>query len=188
MKRLFLSLVLSLAFVPAVFAGNFSIDLNQHSTQVEYVQQLDTQNYGDTFAKVRYLYNDDSSTNLFGAAAGVTGTPGNAAGLKLGLDVAVNGGQTKNDQKLLAVGLGFMAEYTPPALQGVGFAGHLVYSPEIFTFMDGKDYLDWGCGVSYKVLPNAKVTLAYQNIQADIKNRGNRDLDNTVRFGISLDF
>ncbi len=181
--------VLILAFcVTPVWAGSFSIDLNQHSTQLGYVQQLDTQNYGDTFAKARYLYNDDTSTNLVGVSVGVTGTPGNADGLKLGLDVAVNGAQTKDDQKLLAVGLGFLAEYTPPVLRGFGIDGHLVYSPEIFTFMDGKDYFDWGIGASYKVLPNARVTLAYQNIQADIKNRGDRDLDDTVRLGFRLDF
>lgn len=170
------------------WAGTFSINLNNESTQIGYIQKLNTQTYGDTLAKARFLYNDHTNTTLGGISAGVTGAPGNVDGLKFGLDVALNGGQTKNDQKLMAVGLGFLADYAPPALRGFGVGGHLLYSPEIFTFLDGKEYFEWGFGASYQVLPNASVTLDYQNVRADIKDYGHRDLDDTVRLGIRLDF
>ena len=188
MKSVILGLVFFSLLTTPVWAGSFSLDFNDHSTQFGYIQNLNTQNYGDTVAKVRYLYNDDSRTNLAGVSAGVIGTPGNADGLRLGIDVALNGGQTENDQEILAVGLGFLAEYAPPALRGFGFDGHLVYSPEIFTFLDSEDYFEWGVGASYQVLPNAKLTLAFQNIQIDLKNRNGFDLDETVRFGIKLTF
>lgn len=188
MKSVIIALIVFTFFASPVWARSFSLDFNDHSTQFGFAQELNAQSYGDTVAKVRYLYNEDSSTNLAGLAAGVIGAPGNVAGLKLGVDVALNGGQTDNDQKILAVGLGLLAEYAPPALGGFGVDGHLVYSPEIFTFLDSEDYFEWGLGASYQVLPNAKLFLAFQNIQVDIKNQGRSDLDETLRFGINLSF
>lgn len=188
MKSVVLSLFLFPFLLTSVWAGSFSLDLNDHSTQIGYLQKLDSQNYGDTIIKGRYLYNDDTSTHLFGVAGGVVGTPGNVDGLSLGLDVGLNGGRTKNSKDLLAIGLGLGAEYAPPALRGFGVDGHLVYSPSIFAFADSEDYFEWGVGASFLVLPNAKVTLAYQNIEVDVKNVGNRDLDDTVRLGFKLEF
>lgn len=183
-----LLLLILLFLVPSVWAGSFSLDLNDHSTQIGYAQKLDTQNYGDTVARARYLYNDDTNTNLFGINGGVVGAPGNVDGLRIGLDVALNGGQTEGSQKLMAVGLGVNAEYLSPMLRGLGVDTHLVYSPSIFSFMDSEDYLEWGIGASYLVLPNAKVTLAYQKIEVDVTDFGDRDLDDTVRLGIKFDF
>ena len=188
MKSVIFGLVFFSLLVTPVWAGNFSLDFNDHSTQFGLVQKLNTQNYGDTVVKARYLYNDSSRTNLGGIAAGVIGEPGNVEGLKLGIDVALNGGQTRNDKEFLAVGLGFSAVYAPAVLRGLGLDAHLVYSPEIFTFLDSEDYFEWGAGVSYQVLPNARITLAFQNIQVDIKNQPRSDLDETVRFGISFAF
>jgi hypothetical protein len=73
-------------------------------------------------------------------------------------------------------------------MAGIGVDAHLVYSPEIFTFMDTEDYFEWGFGLNYQVLPNARITLAFQNIQTQFKDRGHDDLDETVRFGVSLNF
>lgn len=188
MKSVLLGMVLFALLGTPVWAGSFSLDFNDHSTQFGYVQKLNTQTYGDTVVKVRYLYNDNSRTNLAGLAAGVIGSPGNVDGLKLGIDVVLNGGRTENDQDVLAVGLGFAAEYAPPVLRGLGFDGRLVYSPEIFTFLDSEDYFEWAVGMGYQVLPTAKVTLAFQNIQIDTKSRSSFNLDETVRFGITLTF
>jgi hypothetical protein len=188
MKSVILGLLFITLLASPVWAGSFSIDFNDHSTQLGLVQRLNSQSYGDTLGKLRYLYNDDSRTNLVGISGGVLGAPGNVDGLKLGVDVALNGGQTKNDQKVMAVGLGFSAEYSPAILSGLGFDTHLVYSPKIFTFLDSEDYFEWGVGARFKLLPNARITLAFQNIQVDIKDLGNKDLDETVRFGIEIDF
>ena len=158
-------------------AGSISLDFNDHSTQFRVAQKLNTQQYGDSVVKARYLYNEESRTNLAGIAAGVIGTPGNINGLKIGLDVSLNGGRTDADQDLLAAGLGFLVEFAPPALPGLGVNAQLVYSPEIFAVLDAEDYFEWGFGASYLVLPNAKIMLSFQNIQVDLKNSGESDLE-----------
>ncbi|WP_020678217.1 YfaZ family outer membrane protein [Geopsychrobacter electrodiphilus] len=188
MKSLIASLLMLLAVSVPCWAGSFSFDFNDNSTQFGYVQKIQAQAYGDTVAKVRYLYNDHTDTNLAGVAGGVIGTPGNIDGLKLGIDVALNGGQATSDQKFMAFGIGLSTQYAPPVIPGFDLEAHLVYSPEIFTFLDCKDYFEWGFGAGYHVLPNAKVTLAFQNIQTQFKNTGNYDLDETVRFGVSFSF
>jgi hypothetical protein len=188
MKSVVLGLAFLSLFASPVWAGSFSLDFNDFSTQLGFNQNLNTETYGDSVIKLRYLYNDDSRTNLGGVAVGVIGTPGNVDGLKLGIDVALNGGATEANQEILALGLGFLAEYTPPALRGFGLDGHLIYSPRIFTFLDSENYIEWGVGVNYQVLPTARVTLAFQTIQIDLNNRNGFELDETVRFGISFDF
>lgn len=188
MKSAILSVLFLFVFCPGVFAGSISLDFNDHSTQLRVSQKLDTPQYGDSVVKARYLYNEVSRTNLAGIAAGVVGTPGNIDGLKLGLDVTLNGGRTDADQDLLAAGLGFLAEFAPPALPGLGINAQVTYSPEIFAFVDADDYFEWGFGASYLVLPNAKIMLSFQNIQVDLKNSGEVDLDDTLRFGIKFEF
>jgi opacity protein-like surface antigen len=188
MKSVFLSLFILTSFSVSCWAGSFSFDFNNHSTQLGYIQQLQQQPYGEMLAKVRYLYNDSSDTNLLGLAVGVLGSPGNVDGLKLGIDLAVNGGRTANSDDVLAFGVGLLTQYSPPALAGFGVDAHFVYSPEIFTYKDSEDYLEWGVGVNYQVLPNAKITLGYQDIQVKLKNAGNHDLDNTVRVGVIFTF
>ena len=186
------SFLLACILVPllgvSAWAGTFSLDLNDHSTQFGYAQKLNTQSYGDSVARVRYLYNDDTDTHLIGVAGGVKGSPGTVDGLKLGIELALNGAETKDDQEILALGLGFNGEYMPPALRGLGLDAHLIYAPDIFAFIDCEDYLEWGVGASYQVLPNAKVTLAYQQIDVDLEGGGSKDLDETVRIGVKFEF
>jgi len=187
MKAALLTLLCACLALPA-WAGTFSIDLNNDSTQLQYIQNLNTQNYGDSLAKVRYLYDDDTDTNLIGVAAGVTGSPGNADGLKFGFDLGLNASESDRDLSVVAVGIGVNAGYNPPAMRGLGVEGHVVYSPQNFTFADGEEYVEWGLGVSYQVLPNASLTLAYQNIEIDFENFGKGEIDDAVRIGLRLDF
>ncbi len=188
MKSVILSVLFLFVFCQGAFAGSLSLEFNDYSTEIRIAQKLNNQQYGDTFVRARYLYNQDTRTNLAGLAVGVVGTPGNIDGLKLGFDVALNGGWTVADQEFLAAGLGFLVEYTPQVLPGLGVNAQVVYSPKIFTFVDADDYYEWGVGASYLVLPNAKILLSFQNIQVDLKNSGKADLDETVRFGIKFDF
>ena len=187
MKTAILTILCACLALPA-WAGTFSIDLNNDSTQLQYIQKMNTQNYGDSLAKVRYFYDDDTDTNLLGVAAGVTGSPGNADGLKFGFDLGVNATDSDNDLNVVAVGVGANISFNPPGLPGLGLDGHVVYSPEIFTFADGEEYTEWGVGVSYQVLPNASVTLAYQNIEIDFEGLGKGEIDDAVRVGLRLDF
>ncbi len=188
MQSFILSLLMLAASSLPAWAGSLSIDFNDRSTQIGYLQKLATPQYSDLVLKARYLYNEDTSTNLAGIAAGVIGSPGSLAGVQFGIDVALNGGRTIDEQDILALGLGFLVGYNPPALPGFGLDTRIVYSPEVFTFMDADDYFEWGVGASYSVLPNAKVRLVYQSVQVEIKNHGNRDLDETARIGISFEF
>jgi hypothetical protein len=188
MKSVILGLFFLSALTLPAWAGSFSIDFNDHSTQLGIAQKYNTPQYGDSVVKGRFLYNEDTDTKLLGIAAGVIGTPGNVAGLNLGIDVNLNGGSTADDLELLAAGLGLSAEFNPPQLQGFGVDAHLIYSPKIFAFMDVEDYFEWGFGVSYLVLPNARLTLAFQNIEVEIENGGDYEIDDTVRFGIEFEF
>ena len=69
MKSVVLSLFFLSLLTSPVWAGTFSLDFNDYSTHLGFVQKLNTQTYGDSVAKIRYLYNDDSRTNLAASAS-----------------------------------------------------------------------------------------------------------------------
>ena len=70
----------------------------------------------------------------------------------------------KSDSGALAVG-GFV-RYTPPALAGLGFAGHVYYAPGVLSFHTTDNLVDLGLRVEYRLLPTALVYLGYRFVEA----------------------
>lgn len=169
-------------------AASVSLELNDHSAQAGFRQTLPGQGYGNSLVGARMLYNEDRDVVLGGIYAGVTGSPGNVGGLTFGVMLALNLADLPHSNELIAAGIGLEARYLPPQLMGVGVDARLTYGPDIFTFGDADNYLESGLGLSYQVLPNARLTLGYQHIRAGLENHHSYRLDDTIRVGVTLDF
>lgn len=187
MFRTVSALLLVLTFSGAAWAGTFALDFNDDSAQFGYVQQLSQEAYGGSIARARLLYNDDTETLLGTVGFGVVGSPGNIPGLETGIEVSVNGSDT-DSENLLAVAFGVQVDYAPPSLRGFAVTTGLSYAPKIFTFMDAEKYLETGVGIRYAIMPNASLTLAYQNILVDFEDYEDIRLDDSFRVGIRFDF
>lgn len=187
MLRTVVILLLGLSVTGTAWAGTFTLDFNDESAQFGYVQLLNREAYGESLAGVRLLYNDDTDTLLGSVGFGVKGSPGNIPGLGTSILVSVNGSDTDSEQ-MLAVGVGLKVDYAPPALGGFGVTAGIHYAPDIFTFIDAENYLETVVGVRYTIMPNAALTLAYQNIRIDFDERDDVRVDDSVRFGIRFDF
>lgn len=170
------------------WAADFSVLLNNDSVQGRLNFELDHNEYGASFAGLRLLYNDDKETLLGTVSGGVSGAPGNIPGLTIGAEVLANAGSTANDRKLLAFGLGLLANYQPPRLQGIGFYARAQYAPKLLCFLDSERLFEQAVGLSYMVTPKATIALEYQNNEVDFDDSGNRHIDDSLRAGIVFHF
>lgn len=186
-KRTVLVILQLLVAVSTVWAGSLGIGFNDESAQIDYLHVLSRETYGESEAALRLLYNDETEIVLGGIGAGIKGAPGNVPGMMTGVSVNVTGGDTDTED-LLAIGIGLQMEYIPPRLQGLGLTAGVLYSPDVFTFMDAEDYLETRAALFFTFMPRASLNLSYQNILVEFENFGEVRLDDTVRIGIRLEF
>jgi hypothetical protein len=188
MKRVYFSVLFCLMCgVCPSWGADFSFLLNDDSVQAELMVPLDENQYGDSFADLRMLYNDDEDTLLGTVSGGVKGAPGNFPGLQFGAQILGNAGDS-DDESILAVGLGLLAQYQPPQLQGLGAYARAQYAPELLCFLDSEGLTETAIGLSYRILPNATLALEYQNTEIDIEHDDERRIDESVRGGIVFNF
>ena len=170
------------------WGADFSFLLNDVSMQARLNYVFDQNDYGDSFAGLRVLYNDDKDTLLGTVSGGVNGEPGDIPGLKIGAEILGNLGSNDDDRSLLTLGLGLLASYQPAQLQGLGFYGRAQYAPRFLCFLDSEGMYESAIGVSYAVTPKAALSLEYQNTNVDFDNVGSTDIDNSLRVGILFHF
>jgi len=189
MKRIFLGSVLLLGlWAGPGWGADFSLVLNDVSAQGRLNYVFDKNDYGDSFASLRVLYNDDKDTLLGTVSGGVIGEPGNIPGLKIGAEILGNLGSNDHDRSLMTVGLGLLVNYQPAQLQGLGFFGRAQYAPKLLCFLDSEGMFEASIGASYMVTPKATILLEYQNTDVHFENVGSTDIDNSVRAGILFHF
>jgi len=189
MKSAFWSTVLFCCLLAGpCWGADFSLLLNNDSAQGVLNIDLDNNDYGESFAGFRLLYNDDKETLLGTVSGGVSGEPGNIPGVKIGAQVLANLGSSADDRNLLAIGLGLMGSYQPPQLQGIGVYARAQYAPKLLCFIDSEGMLEVAVGLNYTITPKATISLEYQNTKVDFENTGDRDIDNALRAGILFHF
>lgn len=187
MVRRLLSAVLGVFLSAGVVqAGSFSVGLNDFSAQMAFNLPVTADDRGQSIFGLRGLYNDDRETELVSAGLEVLGPLGKT-GLELG--AGVRGYYVDSDvDNLAGGGLGGLIRFVPPKLSKLKLSGSVYYSPKILTGMDGERLLETEVAAAYSFAPRAAVFISYTSIKADIENRGERTLDDSLRGGLSLSF
>ena len=180
--RILLTLIFCLTATLAT-AGSVDIGLNDKSFQIGYVHPVNQDEYGIVTANGRFLYNDDNETSLASFGLDFIGKPGNIPGLGYGVGTKFYLGKTDPNIDFINLAIGLQASYLFSRLQGLGVSGKVYYAPQVFSFKDAERLLEGEFRVSYAILPKAKVYVGYQYINLDVKQRGDRDLSDSVRIG-----
>lgn len=188
MRRIFVMLAGLLLVAGSAHATALDLAFNNDSAQVAVTQPLVVDDYGASRFGARFLYNDDEGTKLLSGGFEFVGEPGNVPGLKVGVGVQGFGGSTDHDQDILAAGIGGMASYAPPALQGVAFGAKLYVAPKIFSGLDSEGLLETAVRAGYNVTPKIQVYLGYQNIRSDFGRYGTWTIDEGLRLGFEATF
>lgn len=167
-------------------AGNFSLSFNDFSAQAALSQAIAEDSRGRSVVGMRGLYNDRKESELFSAGLEVLGPVGNT-GLELGAGVRGFYANSYADD-IAAGGLGGLIRFSPPGAAKIKLSGNVYYCPKIFTGLDGERLLETEIAAAYEFVPRASLFVSYTVIKADIENRHERTLDDSLRGGLSLSF
>ncbi len=181
-------LILLLGLAGPALAASIDIGFNDFSAQGEFTHPLVRDDYGTSQINARLLYNDDEETTLGSVGFDFMGEPGNIPGLDLGLGAQLGGGQTDESQDFLTLGVGTRVGYAPPVWRGLGISGKLIYSPEIFSWLDAERMLETGVRVAYALTPKVRLHVGYQNIRSEFEQKDTWIIDEAVRVGFEARF
>jgi len=183
-----LAVSMMLVVAPAVKADTVDLNLNNDSVQFLYISPFTSdEGLGGANLEIGAIYTEARDylgvigLDIKGEAG--SGSPGLVAG------VGVRGyGIGTNRADIGALAIGGLVQYSPPSLSRLGIVGQVYYSPDILTFMDGKNLLSAEFRVEYKVLTQAVVYVGYRDVGADLDGGGSIDIDDGGHLGLRFMF
>jgi hypothetical protein len=169
-------------------AAGFEVALSTESAQLSLGFDSSTIGYGGAEISVGGFFNDDDDV-MGSLGFMVSGVPAGEQpfSFELGAEFYV-AGVDKPDQDFQALALGGGARYHIPANTPMSLGAQLLYAPNITTFGDADDLLDFTVRYQIDLLPSASAFLGYRRLQADLDRDDNYKLDNNVHLGIRLIF
>ncbi|WP_044617699.1 YfaZ family outer membrane protein [Gynuella sunshinyii] len=84
--------------------------------------------------------------------------------------------------------VGGFVRYSPDFLNGLGFEGLLYYSPDVISFNDTRSFYELVARVTYKVMPQARLFIGYQDVTADYKEVGEKPIDRAFTIGFRINY
>lgn len=167
-------------------AGTLSVAFNDNSAQAGFNLTVTEDAKARSVVGVRGLYNDRKDTELASGGLEVLGPLGKT-GLELGAGVRGYYGDSDGDD-LAAGGLGALVRFVPPGASLIKLSGSVYYCPKVFSGLDAERMLETEIAAAYEFVPRAAAFLSYSVVKADIEERDERTLDDSLRIGISLTF
>jgi len=188
MLRLILVLIF-IAISNTSFARSFDINLGSDAAQFKYGSNIGATNFGRTEMHIGFLYNeDDAYLGEIGVLV-IDEAGSKTPGLELGVGPKFwFGGSDEADVDISGIGLGGQLRYKNFNSPRVIYGFSLFYAPSIVSFMDSDNILEYDLRVEYELLPTANVYVGYRSIEADIKNRGDVEIDKSGFIGLRFKF
>ena len=111
-------------------------------------------------------------------------------GMSLGMGLKVN--YTKVDNKdfsALPLGLEFGYKIPAPKLVPMSIKGSVYYAPQVLSFLDGKDYLEYRIHYDVELIENAGLTVGYRSMNTSFENiSGTLNYNSSWYFGFKVKF
>ncbi len=186
--RYFVFILLSAAG-GVVSAQSFDINLNNDAAEFNLNAPLSSGlQLSGTEMNFGFLYTkDDDYMGMVGLQ--VMGSTGSGSpGLSAGLGVKAFGGNTDNNNDFVAITLGGLVSYSPPAFERLNLDVYLNYSPDIVTFLDANNFIYYGARIGYKILEQASVYLGYREVRIDPSHGSHETIDNGGHIGVEIFF
>jgi hypothetical protein len=181
-----LSAVVLLAFSPAVAANG--LDLNVSDNAARITVEFDLSN--NLVADGSWFHHQDRG-NVLGGGLHVTGAAtGGRDPLRAGLggrllwvDSSIKG---KDSGQVLPIG-GFV-NYTLPEYNRFVLGGSVYFAPDVLSFGDVTQYLEYNAWAGYSVLRQGQIYLGLRGIRAEFEESPSVTLDNGLHLGLRLQF
>ena len=149
-----------------VFAGgSLDLSINNESAGLEY----DATRMGSELHVLMGVLHHEDSKDLLSLGMNVVDVRSQASPVKIGIGGKILAYSASSEEGA-ALAIGGFARYSPAELNGLGFSGHVYYSPSVFSFGETENIKDLGVKIEYKLLPTAAVYLGFRFVEASEEN------------------
>ena len=166
--------------------AGIKLDIGQFNRDVE----PNTMFVGAKFLNADDAHSSDSITSLepyYEANFLIMREVGNY-GISFGMGVKFNYAQVGTSD-FSALPLGVELEYKLPTPKEipVSFSASFYYAPEVLSFADATEYLDYRAHFDIELIKNAGITLGYRNLNISA-NSSSKNYNSSVYFGFQVGF
>jgi hypothetical protein len=190
MKSFYISCIclLGLGAVTVANANDFEAALSSDTAQFTFRSDSSLIGWGGSDLALGFFYNDESDfiaqASLLQMRQASEETP-----LTFGVGVQAYLGQLdKPDASVLAFAIGGEVRYTIPGTMPMAIYGRGYYAPDITSFSDSENVLDYTLGFQIEALPQTVAFVGIRHFEVGLED-GDYELDDdNVHIGVRLTF
>jgi len=188
LNRIFAILAMAVVF-NQVQAKGLDLRLADKTAELIYLTEASTFGYGGADMGIGFFYND-ADDFMFSASAMVSGHgSGNNRPLQFGVGVKVLYATLDlPDLDAGALAVGGQVRYVIPSSTPVAFLAEGFISPDITTFSDAEQMIEYRFALELEVTPSARAYVGYRKIEFDMTGLGDYEMDDEVHLGVRLAF
>ena len=187
-RLFFLGLCLSAA-APQIFANDFEAALSQETAQFTFRSDSSLVGWGGADLSIGLFYNEESD---FIAQVGLLQMRQASAQAPLTFGVGVKGylGQLDDaDADIMGFAVGGRISYTIAGTMPMSIYLDGFYAPEITSFADTENIIDYTFGIQIEALPQTVAFVAVRHLEFEVDDGGDYEADDdNVHFGVRLTF
>ncbi len=182
-------LVVFMMVSAGVHANDFEAALSKETAQFTFYSDSSLIGWGGADLGFGFFYNDEDDIILSMSLLQMR-QASEEAPLTFGVGVkGYVGSLDEVDADMLAFGVGGQIRYTIPGTMpmAVYFEGH--YAPEITSFSDAEEVIDYRVGFQIEALPQTVAFIGLRHLEIDVDREGTYDADDdNVHLGVRLTF
>jgi hypothetical protein len=191
MKSFYISCIclLGLSTVTLANANDFEAALSRDTAQFTFRTDSSLIGWGGSDLAFGLFYNDESD---FIAQASLLQMrqASEDAPLTFGVGVKAYAGQIdKPDDSVLALAIGGEVRYTIPGTMPMAIYGRAYYAPDITSFADSDEVIDYTLGFQIEALPQTVAFVGIRHFEVGLDDNGDYELDDdNLHIGVRLTF
>jgi len=191
MKSFFINCIclLVLSTVTLANANDFEAALSQDTAQFTFRSDSSLIGWGGSDLAVGVFYNDESD---FVAQASLLQMRQASEGTPLTFGVGVQGyigWLDKPDEEMLAFAIGGEIRYTIPGTMPMAVYGRAYYAPDITSFGDTEEVIDYTLGFQIEALPQTVAFVGLRHFEVGLDSGDDYELDDdNIHIGVRLTF
>jgi hypothetical protein len=169
-------------------AQGIDINLSNDSAMFRYIINLTKKGgLGDTAVDMGFYYTTSDDVMAMAGLQVVNETGTGSPGLDAGVGAKLFALDTDN-HNVVSLALGGQLHYSPPAASRAGLMLQAYYSPDIVTFVDGRQFLFFTGRLDYAVTQQAVVYWGYRRVSTELNSRVDIDVESGPHVGVQIAF
>jgi hypothetical protein len=181
--------LLGLVLISAANANDFEAALSKETAQFTFRSDSSLIGWGGADLALGLFYNDESDIIAQGSLVQMR-QPSEETPLTFGVGVkAYLGHLDDTDEEVVAFAVGGEVRYTIPGTMPMAVYARGFYAPEITSFADADEVIDYTIGFQLEILPETVGFVGIRHLEFDTSDRSSYKADdNNIHIGVRLTF